>query len=138
MEFEKKNIEFKLSMPKEAKPIWINGDIKCIKRILTNLTNNALKYTNGEAEVNLKVKGNIVSFTYITTRGSLTDYDIKHIFDRFYKKDLSRSVSNSSGLGLTITRIFTERMNGNIYAYGDDEYLYIVCSFPIIDFYILN
>ena len=138
MEFEKKNIDFKLSMPKEAKPIWINGDIKCIKRILTNLTNNALKYTNGEAEVNLKVKGNIVSFTYITTRGSLTDYDIKHIFDRFYKKDLSRSVSNSSGLGLTITRIFTERMNGNIYAYGDDEYLYIVCSFPIIDFYILN
>ena len=69
---------------------------------------------------------------------ALTDYDIKHIFDRFYKKDLSRSVSNSSGLGLTITRIFTERMNGNIYAYGDDEYLYIVCSFPIIDFYILN
>lgn len=134
MEFEKKNIDFKLSMPKEAKPIWINGDIKCIKRILTNLTNNALKYTNGEAEVNLKVKGNIVSFTYITTRGSLTDYDIKHIFDRFYKKDLSRSVSNSSGLGLTITRIFTERMGGDIYAHGDDEYLYIVCSFPIVDF----
>lgn len=134
MEFEKKNIDFKLSMPKEAKPIWINGDIKCIKRILTNLTNNALKYTNGEAEVNLKVKGNTASFTYITTRGSLTDYDIKHIFDRFYKKDLSRSVSNSSGLGLTITRIFTERMGGDIYAHGDDEYLYIVCSFPIVDF----
>ena len=133
MEFEKKNIDFKLNMSKEAKPIWINGDIKCIKRILTNLTNNALKYTNGEAEVNLKVKGNIVSFTYITTRGSLTDYDIKHIFDRFYKKDLSRSVTNSSGLGLTITRIFTERMGGNIYAYGDDEYLYIVCSFPMVD-----
>ena len=134
MEFEKKNIDFKLSMPKEAKPIWINGDIKCIKRIITNLTNNALKDTNGEAEVNLKVKGNIVRFTYITTRGSLTDYDIKHIFDRFYKKDLSRSVSNSSGLGLTITRIFTERMGGDIYAHGDDEYLYIVCSFPIVDF----
>lgn len=133
MEFEKKNIDFKLSMPKEAKPIWINGDIKCIKRILTNLTNNALKYTNGEAEVNLKVKGNTASFTYITTRGSLTDYDIKHIFDRFYKKDLSRSVSNSSGLGLTITRIFTERMGGDIYAHGDDEYLYIVCSFPMVD-----
>lgn len=133
MEFEKKNIDFKLNMSKEAKPIWINGDIKCIKRILTNLTNNALKYTNGEAEVNLKVKGNTASFTYITTRGSLTDYDIKHIFDRFYKKDLSRSVSNSSGLGLTITRIFTERMGGDIYAHGDDEYLYIVCSFPMVD-----
>lgn len=130
-EFRNKDIRFQLNMPKESKPIWINGDIKCIERILTNLTNNALKYTVGEAKVNLKVKKNIVSFTYITTRGTLTDYDIKHIFDRFYKKDLSRQQSNSSGLGLTITRIFTERMGGNIYAYGDDKFLYIVCSFPM-------
>lgn len=131
MEFQNKGIDFKLNMPKESKPIWINGDIKCIERILTNLTNNALKYTDGEAKVNLKVKNNTASFTYVTTRGALTDYDIKHIFDRFYKKDVSRTVSNSSGLGLTITKIFVERMGGSIYAYGDDKFLYIVGSFPI-------
>ena len=80
----------------------------------------------------MKVKGNTASFSYITTRGDLTDYDIKHIFERFYKKDIARNARGNSGLGLTITRLFTERMGGSIYAYGDEEYLYIVCSFPTV------
>lgn len=132
MEFQNKDIDLKLIMPKESKPVWINGDEKCIERILTNLSNNAIKYTNGEVKVNLKVKGNTASFSYITTRGDLTDYDIKHIFERFYKKDIARNARGNSGLGLTITRLFTERMGGSIYAYGDEEYLYIVCSFPTV------
>lgn len=132
MEFQDKNINFQLVMPKEAKPIWINADYKSMIRILTNLTTNALKYTNGEAKVILKCKKDEVNITYVTTRGELTDYDINHIFDRFYKKDLSRHTSTSSGLGLTITRLFTERMGGKIYAYGDEVFLYIVCNFKII------
>lgn len=132
MEFQDKNIDFQLVMPKEAKPIWIEADYKSMIRVLTNLTTNALKYTSGEAKVILKSKKDEVRITYVTTRGELTDYDIKHIFDRFYKKDLSRHSSRSSGLGLTITKLFTERMGGSIYAYGDEVYLYIVCNFKVI------
>lgn len=129
-EFERKNIDLKLSLPQKVKPLWIKGDRKCMGRVLSNLTSNTLKYSTGEAQVVLKEEKRGICFTYQTKRGDLSEYDIAHLFDRFYTKAGKQHTNQSSGLGLAITRLFVEQMGGSIEAHGDQEYLYICCRFP--------
>ena len=133
IEFENKGIDFSLKLPKEGKPLWIQADSKCMERVLWNLTSNTLKYCSGKANVILKEEQKYVSLIYQSLRGELTEYDILHLFDRFYKKDSARTENQSSGLGLTITRLFVEQMGGSIYAYGDEEFLNVQCKFPMIE-----
>lgn len=128
-EFEQKDIHFEPVFPQTVKPLWIKADGKCIERVLTNLTSNTLKYSGGEAKVILKEEKKSICLTYQTKRGDLSEYDIAHMFDRFYTKEGRQHTKQSSGLGLAITRLFVEQMGGNIEAYGDQEYLYINCRF---------
>lgn len=124
-DFEKNNIDFKLTMPENPAPIYIMADKKRLNRVLTNLTSNAVKYCGGRLEVIL----NKEKLIYKTLRGDLTDNDIEHLFDRFYMKDEKRRDIIGSGLGLTITKLFVEQMGGRVCSYGDDVYLYIECIF---------
>lgn len=133
MEFMNNNIDLQVVLPEDKKPLWIMADEQCIERVLTNLTTNALKYAGTEARIILKNESEKISLVYKTPRNGLSDYDIAHIFDRFYKRDSARTSAQSSGLGLTITRLFVERMDGRIYARWDDEYLYIYCDFKLMN-----
>lgn len=128
-EFERKNINLAPVFPQIVKPLWIKGDGTCMERVLTNLTSNTLKYSEGEAKVVLKEEKKSICLTYQTNRGDLSEYDIAHLFDRFYTKEGKQNTKQSSGLGLAITRLFIEQMGGSIEAYGDPEYLYICCRF---------
>jgi signal transduction histidine kinase len=128
-EFERKNIELEPIFPQTVKPLWIKGDGKCLERVLTNQTSNTLKYSEGEAKVILKEEKKYICLTYQTKRGDLSEYDIAHMFDRFYTKEGKQNTRQSSGLGLAITRLFVEQMGGSIEAHGDPEYLYICCRF---------
>lgn len=128
-EFERKDIELEPVFPQTVKPLWIKGDGKCLERVLTNLTSNTLKYSEGEAKVILKEEKKYICLTYQTKRGDLSEYDIAHMFDRFYTKEGKQNTRQSSGLGLAITRLFVEQMGGSIEAHGDQEYLHICCRF---------
>ena len=46
----------------------------------------------------------------------MTNNQIKHMFDEFYKADQSRHDFDSSGLGMTISKRIVERHNGKIWA----------------------
>lgn len=126
-EFEQSGIDLELALPKESKPIWINGDIKCVERVLHNLSANAIKYSGGKLKVSLEHEGKYVKFTYQTLRGELTEYDITHLLDRFYKKELNRG--KGTGLGLTIAKRYTEQMGGSVEIYGGETYLYMTFYF---------
>jgi signal transduction histidine kinase len=128
-DFAHHDIVLDLQLPPENQPVWITGDIKSIERVLSNLTSNAIKYSGGNTLVALKAENNQVVLTYRTARQELSHYDILHLFDKFYKQDIARSNTKSSGLGLTISKLYIEKMKGKMEALGDDEYLYISCSF---------
>lgn len=132
-EFQQKGIHLELELPKEETPIWINGDLNYMNRVLTNLTSNTIKYSREQALISLVQESESVAVTYQSPRGELSDYDIVHLFDRFYKKDKIREKAESSGLGLTIAKLYVERMQGRIEARGDNKYLYITFVFPIIN-----
>lgn len=94
-----------------------------LSRIFGNIISNALKYSDGDLDVALYEDGSI-SFT--NTVKELTAVDIGKLFDRFFTVETGR---NSTGLGLSIARLLTERMGGNIRAEFEDGRLTIRLRF---------
>lgn len=82
------------------------GDIDRIMQVVTNLVDNAIKYGSegGKVNISTKVKGEKVIVSIFNESKPLTEEDLKHIWDRFYKSDKSRTTKTSTGLGLPIVR----------------------------------
>ncbi|HCS40322.1 MAG TPA: hypothetical protein DIW44_12160 [Anaerolineaceae bacterium] len=90
-----------------------------ITQILSNLINNALRYTpkDGSIQVTTSQPNPTVAVTIsVTDTGTgISPEDIPHIFDRFYRADKSRSrASGGSGLGLAIVKELVEAHGGTI------------------------
>jgi signal transduction histidine kinase len=99
-----------------ASQLWIMGDAGQIKQVLLNLVDNALRYTSG-GEVTLRgmVEGHSVRIEVQDTGSGISEADLPHIFERFYRGDASRSrATGSSGLGLAIVQGIVEAHSGSI------------------------
>ena len=112
-DFENKNIDVEVNLLNEE--VFVEADKTALDRVFTNLFQNSVKYCKGELKVSLEKIKDKVKITLINTSGELTENDVERLFDRFYMKDTARSTS-SSGLGLTITKLLIEKMNGEIKA----------------------
>lgn len=97
-------IEPKIQLPN--KPVWKNLDISAVSRIFSNVVSNAIKYSDGDFEVCLQEEGSI---RFSNTAKGLSQVDVGKLFDRFYTVDSTRK---STGLGLSIAKLLTERMGG--------------------------
>jgi len=85
--------------------IIFNGEQ--LHQLVMILVDNAIKYTNkkGTITISLEEQNNNVYFKVKNTGKGISEEDLKHIFDRFYKVDESRETkSNSFGLGLPIAK----------------------------------
>jgi signal transduction histidine kinase len=96
-------------------PLLFNGDRKRMQRIVTNLVENAIKYTCGEGIVEVKAicKEGSIRIDVRDTGSGIDSGDLPHIFQRFYRCDQSRS-QGGVGLGLSLVKAYTESMNGII------------------------
>jgi len=95
-----------------------------ISRIFGNIIGNALKYSDGDFEVSVDVRGKII---FSNTAKNLSTVAVGRLFDRFYSVETGKT---STGLGLSIAKLLTERMRGSISADYHDEKLYICVDFP--------
>lgn len=105
-------------------PIWRRLDSTALTRIFSNIINNTIKYTDGDFTVILEENGSI---TFSNTAQELNTVEVGKLFDRFYTVDSARK---STGLGLSIAKLLTERMKGSIKAEYVSDKLNIVVSFP--------
>lgn len=99
----------------------VNVDRDRIAQVLDNLVTNALRYTPPGGWVRLVAAVNHAADTLQITvedNGSgITEKDLPHIFERFYRGDKSRnSHLGGSGLGLAITKWIVEAHDGQISA----------------------
>ena len=93
------------------------ADIRMIERVLSNLIDNAIRYTPAQGKVILDavVKDSKLQLSISDTGKGIADEDIPHIFDRFYRAEKSRSISTGgSGLGLSIVKKIMEIHENNI------------------------
>ena len=93
------------------------GDRDRILQVATNLLENAIKYSdeNGQIEVNISTKGEKIFVSIFNTGNTLSEQDLNHICDRFYKSDKSRTNKISTGLGLPIVRLILSQHNQDIW-----------------------
>jgi signal transduction histidine kinase len=94
----------------------INGEIKMIQRVIANLLDNAIKYSNsgGEIEISLDSNPQNQAVLIIADKGlGISEKDLPHIFERFYRGDPSRTQAGS-GLGLSLVKAIVNSHSGII------------------------
>lgn len=107
---ELKNINIHVSGKSD---VVFDGDYKWECEAITNILKNGIEYSkdNGDIYVNYKDNGMYVSIDIIDNGKGICNEDMKHIFDRFYKKNNN---SNNFGIGLSLAKEIVERDNGTI------------------------
>lgn len=116
--YEPMFIDKKINIDKNIKEnINITGDSDYLKRIFVNILSNAVKYTNenGTVSVYLNQINNMIRIIVTDNGIGIPKEDLKHIFERFYRSDLSRNrETGGTGIGLTITKALVEAHGGTI------------------------
>ena len=118
---QEKNIQPNIKLPEQ--PIYCELDISAVHRIFSNIISNALKYSDGDFSVIMENDGRII---FSNTARNLNTITVGRLFDRFYTVEANR---NSTGLGLSIAKILTERMGGKIEAHYNEGKLHIIVIF---------
>jgi two-component system phosphate regulon sensor histidine kinase PhoR len=112
--FAEKNIEVKLDSQGSALA-W--ADPQAVEQILTNLLDNAVKYTpeGGRIGVSTEEDGDFVRVHVRDTGIGIPEDDLGRIFERFYRVDKARSRElGGTGLGLSIVKHLVQQLGGEI------------------------
>ena len=124
---------FRLAVRKD---IRLTGDRDALKRLISQLCENAVKYAPEEDTIELSLNQEGHTVRLVSENGltePLSPENLKHLFDRFYRPDLSRSrESGGYGIGLSMARAIMERHDGRIWAEQTDlGRIRFVCEFPV-------
>lgn len=119
---KQKNIIPKITIP--DKKTEGKGNENALSRVLGNIINNAVKYSDGDLNITLTQDR---EFFFSNHASGLTEIQIERLFDRFYTVNSARK---STGLGLSISKILMEKMGGTISADYENEILTICISVP--------
>jgi len=102
---------------KPAKPIKTISDTDSINQILSNLLDNAIKYSlnEGQIEVKLEELSDLVKISVSDNGIGIPGKEITRIFERFYRVDKARSrKTGGTGLGLAIVKHLVENLGGQV------------------------
>jgi two-component system OmpR family sensor kinase len=116
----------------------VYGDIAMMQRVLENLLENGLRYTQagGSIRVGVDVDSGNVLVQVADTGCGIPEADVLRIFERFYQQDKHRSDSNSAGLGLAIVKRILELHNSVIRVSSKQEqgttFSFCLSSSPIV------
>jgi heavy metal sensor kinase len=111
---ENRTVEVKLIHCDQAEFL---GDEQLIRRLILNISDNALKYTQkGRIDFSLKSQKDVIEIIVSDTGIGIPEEDLPYIFNRFYRVEKTRASSNkSSGLGLSICKCIVAAHEGEIH-----------------------
>ena len=107
-------LELKLVL---ADPAVVLGDRDRLRQLLTNLVENAIRYTPppGEIQVAVRRRGERAELVVSDTGIGIAPEHQARVFERFYRVDAARTRSlGGTGLGLAIVRQIAEAHGGSV------------------------
>jgi signal transduction histidine kinase/DNA-binding NarL/FixJ family response regulator len=115
-----KGLDFHYSRPPHL-PSHIYTDQKRLRQILINLLSNAIKYTEkGSVRLSLRYRGEIAEFEVLDTGAGIAATDLERVFEPFERGHAERiRAIPGTGLGLTITKLLTQIMGGEVSVQSD-------------------
>lgn len=114
-QFEDKGVQLNTDVPHDLPPVTV--DVTRMTQVMLNLLGNALQYTPADGQVSLHAwsTDDEVHIAVQDNGVGLAADDLRHVFERFYRVDKSRSRSGGgSGIGLTIARHLVEAHHGRL------------------------
>lgn len=119
MELKAKEKNIKLSFKEGANHGYrVRADKGQIRQVLSNLIGNSIKYgkQNGQSKISFYDMDKIVLIEVSDNGIGIARHHLKHVFDRFYRVDKSRSRSvGGTGLGLSIVKHIVEAHNQSVH-----------------------
>lgn len=105
----------KINYPKNVDDYTIYQDEKVLELILSNLINNAIKYSpqNSTINLNFKLTDKFLTFKVIDEGIGIPKKDQKHIFERYFRAE-NALLDQGTGIGLNIVKGHIESLGGNI------------------------
>jgi signal transduction histidine kinase len=103
----------------EADLPFIEADAQRIEQVLLNLLANAIRHTPAEGSIRIRAERSSghIQVSICDSGSGLSEFDLRHVFDRFYRADEARSNDDTgAGLGLSIAKALIEAHGGRIWA----------------------
>ncbi len=115
LQAEAKGLEFRHSRARSL-PVYVRTDEKRLRQILVNLLSNAVKFTaSGYVSFEVGYRMQVATFTVSDTGSGISSDDLPHIFEPFVRGEAEKNrFTPGLGLGLTITKLLTETLGGEI------------------------
>ncbi|MBD7910961.1 MULTISPECIES: HAMP domain-containing sensor histidine kinase [Clostridium] len=119
--FIKKRLKCEVSLDDKHKIVYADSDR--IMQVITNLLDNAIKYSYDGGNISIRTKEKSTKiYVKIKNEGPiLTKEELVRIWDRFYKADKSRTNKESTGLGLPIVRSILAQHGEEVWAKNEKD-----------------
>ncbi|MDO9057241.1 MAG: DUF4118 domain-containing protein [Sulfuricurvum sp.] len=128
--YNPKQSQVEIAIDPELRLFW--GDCALLVRLIVNLIDNALKYTDEGKAIRLTIteKGKKIKILCFNESYPIKKADLKNMFDRFYRLEHNADI-RGSGIGLSICRDIVSAHNGEIEAYNVQKGVCFEITFPV-------
>ncbi len=114
-----------ITCPMEApviqEAVMVNGDTVALKRIVTNLVENACRYAGG-CRIELAIHGKDAEVSVVDRGPGLPADALESVFEPFFRLESSRNRdTGGSGLGLSVARALAEAQGGTLTLHNRQE-----------------
>ena len=128
---QERNLAIQSDIPPNLPPVRANA--KALREVLSNLIDNALKYTPAGGQIFIQAGQKQDAFQGVKigdTGPGIPPEDLRHIFERHYRGIQAESGIAGTGLGLAIAKELVEQMQGEIQVFSSAQHLPAMASEP--------
>jgi signal transduction histidine kinase len=128
-QFEEKKIE--LQFPEQINNNPIIAEKLILTRVIQNIVQNILRYAKSKAVISYGNEGNYLIFSIKNDIKTDSKVVLEKVFMRFYTEVTSRTNTETSGLGLYLSKKLVEKMNGKMDAELNNNWFILKIHLPI-------